>query len=59
MDAAGLANITRALADMAPSLRQVMGEKGRSYYLQHYSKKHLLERLEGLFRNATLRRVYH
>ena len=58
-DPAGLANITRALADMAPSLRQVMGEKGRSYYLQHYSKKHLLERLEGLFRNATLRRVYH
>ncbi|MDP9781248.1 glycosyltransferase family 4 protein [Pseudomonas fluorescens] len=58
-DADGLARITRALADIAPPLRKVMGESGRDYYLQHYSKQRLLTRLEDMFRKATLRKVNH
>ncbi|MBT2342232.1 MULTISPECIES: glycosyltransferase family 4 protein [Pseudomonas] len=56
-DAEGLARITQALADMAPLQLKVMGESGRNYYLQQYSKQRLLARLEDIFRNATLRKV--
>lgn len=56
-DAEGLASITRSMALTAPSQRKSMGERGREYYLQHFSKNNLLSRLEDLFRNATLRKV--
>lgn len=56
-DAGGLARITQTLAGFAPSQRKVMGESGRDYYLQHYSKQRLLARLEDIFRKATLRKV--
>ncbi|SFX01419.1 MULTISPECIES: glycosyltransferase family 4 protein [unclassified Pseudomonas] len=56
-DAEGLARITKALAETSPLQLKVMGERGRNYYLQHYSKQRLLARLEDIFRNATLRKV--
>ncbi|UZD98294.1 glycosyltransferase family 4 protein [Pseudomonas corrugata] len=56
-DADGLARITQAMAGNTPSQLKTMGENGRGYYLRHFSKKHLLARLEELFRNATLRKV--
>jgi glycosyltransferase involved in cell wall biosynthesis len=56
-DADGLAHITQAMAGHTPSQLKAMGENGRGYYLRHFSKKHLLARLEELFRNATLRKV--
>nr|BFE90330.1 hypothetical protein GCM10020185_08660 [Pseudomonas brassicacearum subsp. brassicacearum] len=51
-DAGGLARITQTLAGFAPSQRKVMGESGRDYYLQHYSKQRLLARLEDIFRKS-------
>ncbi|WP_411835763.1 glycosyltransferase family 4 protein [Pseudomonas chlororaphis subsp. aurantiaca] len=58
-DASGLANITLALAKMDASQLKAMGESGREYYLNNYSKSLLLARLEDLFRNATLRKANH
>lgn len=34
-----------------------MGQAGRSYYLNHFSKPTLLGYLEKLFRDATLRKA--
>lgn len=56
-DAQGLAEIVSALAEMPRDVRQQMGESGRRYYLEHYSKPKLMERLEALFRTATQRKA--
>jgi glycosyltransferase involved in cell wall biosynthesis len=58
-DAKGLASITLALAQTNADQLQVMGESGREYYLQNYSKPLLMARLEDLFRQATLRKASH
>ncbi|MBA1321415.1 glycosyltransferase family 4 protein [Pseudomonas plecoglossicida] len=54
-DAPGLAAIVAQLAEASPQQRGEMGAAGRRYYLEHYSKPRLMERLESLFRSATLR----
>jgi glycosyltransferase involved in cell wall biosynthesis len=56
-DACGLANITLELAKTDANELRVMGQCGRQYYLDNYSKRLLLARLEDLFRNATLRKA--
>ncbi|MFT2189140.1 glycosyltransferase family 4 protein [Pseudomonas putida] len=56
-DAQGLAEITRSLAATSVAQRQAMGDAGRVYYLEHYSKPKLMARLETLFWEATLREV--
>ncbi|KAA8551852.1 putative glycosyl transferase [Pseudomonas sp. 1 R 17] len=54
-DARGLAEIVRTMGTLtAPELER-MGLSGRDYYLEHFSKAKLFERLESLFRKATLR----
>lgn len=55
-DAAALAGITLQLATIDPEQRATMGKLGRRYYLENYSKFILLNRLEQLFRDATLRK---
>ncbi|MCT9823042.1 glycosyltransferase involved in cell wall biosynthesis [Pseudomonas sp. TE36184] len=55
-NAAALAEITFQLAMMDPEQRVSMGRSGRDYYLENYSKFSLLNRLEQLFRDATLRK---
>lgn len=56
-DAQGLAHIVSELATMSPEVRREMGESGRRYYQEHYSKPKLMERLEELFRKATQRKA--
>lgn len=56
-DAKGLAAITSTLADTALAQRDAMGDAGRQYYLEHYSKPKLMARLESLFREGTLRKA--
>ncbi|WP_223840706.1 MULTISPECIES: glycosyltransferase family 4 protein [Pseudomonas] len=55
-DAAGLAEIVRAMSALPVSEREAMGESGRRYYVEHFSKATLFERLEVLLRKGTLRR---
>ena len=55
-DASALADITSKLAALDVEQRRKMGESGRQYYLENYSKPTLLARLETLFREATLRK---
>ncbi|QJC78438.1 glycosyltransferase family 4 protein [Pseudomonas umsongensis] len=55
-DAKGLARVTLKLATTDVGQRDIMGQAGRSYYLNHFSKPALMTRLEKLFRNATLRK---
>ncbi len=56
-DAQGLAQITLQLATTPIDQRHEMGESGRRYYREQYSKSVLLARLETLFRDATLRKA--
>jgi glycosyltransferase involved in cell wall biosynthesis len=56
-DVQGLVRITRELATTPVALRESMGLAARSYYLSHFSKPALMERLETLFRDATLRKA--
>lgn len=56
-DARGLAEITLKLAGIEVACRDQMGQAGRSYYLNHFSKPSLMGRLEKLFRDATLRKA--
>ncbi|KQN47103.1 glycosyl transferase [Pseudomonas sp. Leaf48] len=56
-DVQGLVRVTLELATKSSAQREAMGRSGRSYYLNHYSKSALMERLEVLFRVATLRRT--
>lgn len=55
-DAQGLAAIVRAMARLTEAELKDMGRSGRDYYLENFSKVTLFERLETLFRTATLRR---
>ena len=55
-DAKGLARVTLKLATTDVGQRDIMGQAGRSYYLNHFSKPTLMTRLEKLFRDATLRK---
>lgn len=55
-DAEGLANIVRAMVAMPSEQREIMGSAGRRYYLEHFAKDSLFDRLESLFRHASLRR---
>lgn len=55
-DAMALARITLELATTSSEERARMGNFGREYYLENYSKPTLLARLEQLFRDATLRK---
>ncbi|MBH3428787.1 glycosyltransferase family 4 protein [Pseudomonas alkylphenolica] len=52
-----LARITEQLAMTSLEKRRQMGEAGRQYYQQQYSKPVLMARLENLFRHATLRKA--
>ncbi len=56
-DAEGLARIALALAKTEPEQLKLMGLAGRRYYEANYSKTVLLQRLENMFRAATLRKV--
>jgi glycosyltransferase involved in cell wall biosynthesis len=56
-DARGLANIVRTMGSLPASELEKMGRSGRDYYLEHFSKVTLFDRLETLFRKATLRRI--
>lgn len=55
-DAQGLAEIVRTMGALPASELENMGRSGRNYYHEHFSKKTLFDRLEVLFRSATLRR---
>lgn len=55
-DAQGLARIVRTMGVLPRSELERMGLLGRRYYLEHFSKDTLFDRLEALFRKATLRR---
>lgn len=55
-DALGLANIVRTMGALPKPELESMGLLGRRYYLEHFSKETLFDRLEALFRKATLRR---
>lgn len=55
-DAHGLAQIVRSMSQLAPEERQQMGKAGRQFYLEHFSKVKLFDRLEELFRQGSLRR---
>lgn len=56
-DAAGLARIALTLAKAEPQQLKLMGMAGRKYYETNYSKTVLMDRLENMFRAATLRKV--
>ena len=55
-NAQGLAEIVRKMSALPVRELEGMGQSGRRYYLEHFSKTMLFERLEALFRTATLRR---
>lgn len=55
-DAHGLAQIVRSMFQLAPEERQQIGKAGRQFYLEHFSKVKLFDRLEELFRRGSLRR---
>lgn len=54
-DVQGLVDIVRSMAGAAPDERRAMGEAGRKYYRESFSKDRLFERLEQLFYHATRR----
>lgn len=54
-DSAALAALVTDMAKMDVEQRRKMGTAGRAYYEQHYAKSILMERLETMFRTATLR----
>ncbi|MGX5794091.1 glycosyltransferase family 4 protein [Pseudomonas sp. E2-15] len=56
-DVQGLARVVRTMGALPKFELEQMGRAGRHYYLEHFSKTTLFERLEVLFRNATLRRA--
>ncbi|PWB36003.1 glycosyltransferase WbuB [Pseudomonas sp. SDI] len=56
-DAQGLVRIVSDLVGTSSAQRKQMGDAGREYYLQHYSKPKLMARLETLFGEATLRKA--
>ncbi|HGM5582904.1 TPA: glycosyltransferase family 4 protein [Pseudomonas putida] len=56
-DGKGLARIITELAGLTAEQRADMGKAGRDYYLTHYSKARLMERLVSHFRTATQRKA--
>ena len=56
-DASGLAEIVRKLSAMTVAQREAMGMAGRQYSLDNFSKPHLFDSLEKLFRAASLRKI--
>ena len=48
-DPAAMAQTVRKLYDMIPEEREVMGERGRQAFLEHYTRAVLVERYEALF----------
>ncbi|RJG09221.1 glycosyltransferase WbuB [Pseudomonas cavernicola] len=55
-DAAALVGIVRSMVALTPVQRDAMGCAGKQFYLEHFSKASLFDRLEMLFRKASLRR---
>lgn len=55
-DSVALADIVRAMAKLDPAQREEMGAAGKAFYTSNFSKDRLFDRLETLFRTATLRR---
>ncbi len=51
-DAAALAANARALSGMTPEARARMGARGREYFLEHFERELLLDRLEGWMREV-------
>lgn len=58
-DADGLVEIVRKMASFSKTKRAEMGRAGQKYYAEHYSKEMLFDRLESLFRCASLRKDEH
>lgn len=54
-DAKALVEIVRSMVAMPSEERDLMGKSGRKYYLDNYSKVTLFDRLEMLFKKASLR----
>lgn len=46
-DPAALADRVRAMADLPEAERARMGERGRAYFLEHFERERLLDRLNG------------
>ncbi len=55
-DARALAAIVRSMASLKPQEKMNMGSSAKRYYLNNFSKDNLFNRLEVLFRSASLRR---
>lgn len=55
-DSVALADIVRTMAKLDPAQREEMGTAGNAFYTSNFSKDRLFDRLETLFRTATLRR---
>lgn len=55
-DAEGLVRIVHDMVSLSISERAEMGRSGQKYYAEHYSKELLFDRLENLFRHASLRK---
>lgn len=55
-DAQGLVEIVRSMVALSYEQRKSMGDLGKQYYLENFSKTNLFNRLENLFQNASLRR---
>jgi len=55
-DAEGLATVVQEMASMPRDERERMGVAGKQFYGKNFSKQHLFEHLEKLFRNAKLRK---
>ena len=55
-DASGLARIVRDMISLPVSERTEMARLGQKYYSEHYSKEMLFDRLEDLFRSASVRK---
>jgi glycosyltransferase involved in cell wall biosynthesis len=55
-DGPGLAKITGQLAKLDSTQRLAMGEAGRRYYLENFSKAKVLDKVEQLFREGNRRK---
>lgn len=54
-DSDGLADIVRHMHSVPKAQREAMGEAGRQYYLESFSKEILFDRLETMFSSGSLR----
>jgi colanic acid biosynthesis glycosyl transferase WcaI len=51
-DPAALADAVARMADLSPAERACMGARGRAYFLEHFEREMLLDRLEGWMREV-------